>query len=147
MPSNSRTAAIIFPAPRVTPCQQCREHRKRCIRSRDKTNCNRCNERGILCSFQHDRSNVEELHNIDNEESAQTFLNALRSIEALEEEISNVEMQLQQGPPQSQLQWQPSTSTQKDTENMRNPNWELTIHSSKSRKLTLNVNLERTAAI
>ncbi|KAI8583042.1 hypothetical protein K450DRAFT_297264 [Umbelopsis ramanniana AG] len=145
MPSNSRTAPTIFPVPRVTPCQQCREHRKRCIRSRDENNCNRCSQRGILCSLQYDRSNVEEQHNIDSEENAQAFLMALRSIEALEEEISNVETQLQQGQQRSQLEWQPSSSSLSDTEYVRNPNWEVIIHSSKSRKLTLNVNLERTA--
>jgi hypothetical protein len=125
--------------------QQCREHRKRCIRSRDESNCDRCIQRGTSCSLQQDHIKVKEGYNIENEDSLQAFFNTLRSIESLEEEISNVEIQIQQRLQQKQLEWQPASSMVNDTEHIRNPNWELEIHSSKSRKLTLNVNIERTA--
>jgi len=125
--------------------QQCREHRKRCIRSRDESNCDRCIQRGTSCSLQQERIKVKEEYNIENEDSLQAFFNTLRSIESLEEEISNVEVQLQQRQRQKQLEWQPASSMVNDTEYIRKSNWELKIHSSKSRKLTLNVNIERTA--
>ncbi|KAI8583041.1 hypothetical protein K450DRAFT_277534 [Umbelopsis ramanniana AG] len=103
--------------------------------------------RGTPCSLQHVQSKVEDRYTVENEESVKTFLNILKSIESLEEEISSVESQLQQRQPQNLLEQQPSSSVFNDTDTTANPNWELTIHSSNSQKLTLNINIERTADI
>jgi hypothetical protein len=89
--------------------------------------------------------NAEGQCNIENEESVQTFFKTLRSVELLEEEINNVEMQLQQRQPQNLLERQSLSPISNSTESDRNPIWELTIHSSNSQKLTLNINIERTA--
>ena len=125
--------------------QQCREHRKRCIRSRDEIKCNRCIQRGIPCSLRQDRINAEGQYNIENEESVQAFFKTLRSVELLEEEINSVEMQLQQRQPQNLLERQSLSPILIETESNGNPIWELAIHSSSSQKLTLNINIERTA--
>lgn len=125
--------------------QQCREHRKRCIRSRDESNCDRCIQRGTSCSLQQDRIKVKEEFNIENEDTLHAFFNTLRSIQCLEEEISNVEIQIQQRQRQRQLERLAASSVVNGTENIGNLNWELEIRSSKSQKLTLNVNIERTA--
>ncbi|KAG2188469.1 hypothetical protein INT44_001222 [Umbelopsis vinacea] len=101
--------------------------------------------RGTSCSLQYVQKKVENQYNVENEESVQAFLNTLRSIESLEEVISDVERQLQQRQPQNLLE--SSSSICNDTDTTTNPNWELTIHSSNSQKLTLNINIERTADI
>lgn len=125
--------------------QQCREHRKRCIRSPDEINCNHCIQRGIPCSLRQHRIDTEGQYNIENEKSVQAFCKTLRSVELLEEDIKSVETQLPQRQQQILLEQHFLSPLSSRAEPDRNAVCKLTIHSSVSRKLTLNINIERTA--
>ncbi|KAH8556556.1 hypothetical protein BGW37DRAFT_473100 [Umbelopsis sp. PMI_123] len=142
MPSDATTAVGAFPLPRVIPCEECRTHRKRCIRSSPDNKCDRCIQRGTSCSFQGDLSNGQKQYDMDNEENAQRFLKVLRSLDSLDEEISKVEIQLQQSqtanPPEQ------DSMISKDRQYSNHSDWELIIHSPNSQRLTLNVHIKRT---
>jgi hypothetical protein len=120
---------------------QCREQRKKCRRSLQNDQCDRCIKRKVPCSFQYILSDRHKIFDVDSKESLQAFVQTLNTIESLEDQISNIEMQLKQKP-RNQLEWHSSIAN--DKENSSKSNWELTIHSSNSQTLTLNVQVERT---
>lgn len=143
--SNKATATLYstlsFNALTFIEGEQCRQHRKRCIRLRGADKCNRCIKRNWECSLQDGITGFIRHYHLDCRESIRGFLHMLRSIQSLENQISTVEMQLQQQP---WRQLDSRMTVPNGRESFSNSNWELTIHSSHSRKLTLNVHIQRT---
>jgi hypothetical protein len=119
--------------------EQCREQRKRCLRSWPSKSCDRCSKRNISCSFeQESRFNIF-LDDIEDKETLNIAKDILQTLASLQDDIAQCERQiaLPQPPIQHQHIMNKCGSIDKG--------WQIIIKNSPHQQMKLVIHIERTA--